>query len=236
MSVELLDYVEVRKRIHACPDPFVRACLATIYLCCARVSEIVAKPRPNEKVYALATNDIDEIYFAHNGFNEPVILITVRTAKRNGLPRKCPIPANYDPLVKYVLFHKKLIKSGAMFPIDRKVLYYAVKKLGVFEGLKYRISPYIDEGKKVKEHEKDAALHFLRHVRANELYSYYNLNPEHLAAFGGWRLGSLQGGVPNTILTPVMERYVHLNFRVYMDLLFKEAPYIPPPPSSKKIC
>ncbi|MEN3056148.1 MAG: hypothetical protein ABC527_06135 [Candidatus Methanosuratincola petrocarbonis] len=227
MGTEIIDLAETRKRIVSCKDPFVRATLAAMYICCARVSEIVAYPIGKERAYGPTVQDIERTTFMHGDREVPIVVFNVKTAKRNGLLRKCAIPIEHEPLLKYVLFHQKLVQEklggGPMFPVNRRWLWERVKALGVFDGIKYKIFPYINENEKVPEHDNDAALHYLRHARATELFNYYRFDAEECAAFGGWTFSSARG-TPISILTPVMTRYVYLDYTRYLPKLMKPPP------------
>ena len=229
-----IDFVEVRKRIEGVGDPFVRSCLSAIYLACARVSEIVSIPMSYDEkhkksnTYGLKVADVSVIQFPNNGVSEPVLVMGVKTAKRKGMLRRVAIPIKHDPLAKHVILHKKVLASKSkypfMYPITRNALWRVVnRELEVFKGLKYKIFPYIREDLHISEHTRLANLHFLRHARANELLYHYNLDVMEIASIGGWKLSTMQNIAPN-ILTPVMERYVYVNYQKYLPKLFIPAP------------
>ncbi len=92
----------------------------------------------------------------------------------------------------------------------------------LFSGLRYPIERYVNRNKQlnlvqtVHKHSRPFNLHALRHLRATELVRFYHFGAEDLSAYCGWRLSTSVRGI-----SPVMERYIDLNWQQYIHKLFK---------------
>ncbi|GEM_PF-3988760 len=99
------------------------------------------------------------------------------------------------------------------FPFTRQTLHSYASE--AFACLTYGIDPQLVHGAKVPAHERNAGVHFLRHLRASELASFYGFEPAHLAYYCGWDLRSAG-------LSKVMARYISLSWQSYFARLLLE--------------
>ena len=215
----------VRKRIAQTYPEEARYCLMSAYLFCARVSEVVGRICPSDRVNTEARgpkgSDVRLDNFVLGPIKEGVAIFTVKTAKREGLERSIALPLNprYEPWTESLYKYFKSHGDRKVFPFTRqKASRYASK---AFEGLTYPIYKYkIWENGKVKDepkkHSKPFATHALRHLRTSELIEYYGFTGADLSIYGGWTL-------QNTLAVgSAVGRYAHLNWRQYFPKLLKE--------------
>jgi hypothetical protein len=149
---------------------------------------------------------------------EPVAIFNIKTEKRKGFVRNTALPLNpkYDVLgwTRQVFDYIKSRqgKDEPVFPYYRQQLYPAAKE--IFTGLTYPICTYksVDD-EVVNAHQKESANHFLRHLRATELWSKYRIRDQMLDIFMGWTKQRGAGG------SPMQDRYILQ--------LWKEAGYFP---------
>ena len=209
---------ETRARISEVQPPEFRHGLMASYLWAARASEVcgVASGSDTTTPYGPRGSDAyQDTYKPQGAPPVPVAVFRVKTAKRGGLERfiALPLDTKCEPWSKALLEYCQSKGSRLVFPYTRQSLHaYAVK---AFEGLTYDIEPQTINGEKVGRHKRDAAVHFLRHIRASELSSFYGFQREDLAYYGGWALTTV--GVPKS-----MARYLALDWHGYFPKLLKE--------------
>lgn len=216
----------IRQRIEAVEEPEVRYCLMTAYLFAGRISEVVSRATPGDTTTARGPKGTDvkrEIYKI-GSLEEPAVVFTVRTAKRNGKERSVGLPLNpeFEPWAERLYDYFREFGKDFVFPFTRQKMWRHSQE--VFDGLTYPIERYIvfiTEGevktrKIVNEHIRKFRLHALRHLRTTELVSSYGFNGVNLSTYGGWTL-QRGAGISN-----VMARYINLSWQSYFPKLLKE--------------
>jgi hypothetical protein len=215
--------LEVRKRISQVESQPIRYALMDAYLKAARASEVVAFASRSDTTtpYGPKGTDASEALFypPSGGDPEPAVVFTVRTAKKDGAVRYVALPLNpkYEPWSKELFEYYKKRKDKYVFPFTRQTLYNHAKK--AFAGLKYEIAPQRFKDEEIGEHEKEAGVHFLRHLRASELVGVYGFTPMELASYCGWSYRAAG-------LTPVMMRYVSYSWQSYFPKLLRPSIYV----------
>lgn len=220
-NVTLPNYEDVRKKIEAVEDQDIQNCLKTVYLYSGRISEVVGKaslgdskttargPKGNDAV-------LDEYQFRDQ--TEPILVFTVRTAKRGGIERKIGIPLNFEPWAKSLYEYFQDRKDKLVFPFTRQTVWSHSRD--VFQGLIYPIEEYriLRDGKleSVARHPRAFRLQALRHLRASELVSYYGFDGFGLATYGGWKYSTAAK------TSSVIDRYLSLSWQSYIEKLFKQ--------------
>lgn len=209
---------EVRQRIsHAKPD-VIKYILMDLYLKAGRVSESVSVKAPRDTTTAYGPTGADAAIEEIDG-HEAVIL-TVKTAKRQGKERLVALPTETEPWAKPLYNYYKSFGDESVFPVTRQYVWLHAKPF--FEGFKYPIESYkkkmgTGEIQVVPGHSRTFALHALRHLRATELVRVFHFKAEDLAAYCGWRLTTV------TKATSVMERYIDLGaYLEYFPKLLKK--------------
>ncbi len=219
---ELPEVMDVRRRIEGVREEPIRYCLMAMFLFGCRVSELVgcASGSDTTTPYGPRGTDVFEDTYrfppASPVIVEPCAVFKIRTAKKKGMLRYVGLPLNpvYEPWTRPLLEYYRKRGDGHVFPFTRQTVRNYSSK--VFEGFTYVIDDYylFQEGgaAKVEEHQRDAANHFLRHLRASQLMSYYGFTKDQAAPFGGWKI---QG------LTESMRRYIYLNWQAYFPNLLR---------------
>jgi len=139
-----------------------------------RLSEAVGK-------YAVQSKDLTLTeYKGHQ-----LALWTLRTAKRNGVPRIIALPFTeiwVDSLVKYFQSRKKRLFAYGTSSVNHLL---AIE----FEGLEYYIEKYsLRKDETVEAHKRSLNSHALRHLRLSELVNIYGFDDIDLATFAGWKM------------------------------------------------
>ena len=219
---------EIRSRIESVPNTSMRLCLMTTYLYCGRISEVIGKAYPSDQTVARGPKpeDVSLETYKIGEHEEPAVVFTVRTAKRNGLIRKVGVPTKYEPWATelYRYFQNKP-SDQMIFPYYRQNISQYVKEHATFDGLEYPIEEYkIYENKELVKnpptHQKSYTLHALRHQRATELVEFYGFDGFNLAAYGGWTISTSQAMFG--VRTPrVFSRYLYLRWQGYFPKLLK---------------
>jgi hypothetical protein len=235
---------QVRDRIDHAGDEEYRACLRTLFLCCARVSEVVGDSSPGDDSQArgpVGTDAKDEFY-DKDGRQEKALTIQVKTAKRQGMIRVIGLPADYEPWVRPTAKYFWNKDTEKVFPFTRQTLGEYVRGNGIFEGFIWTVRKYEislspakrnDKGdilekaqiQKVDEHPKLFTVHSLRDVRATNLLLDYGFDGVELAIHGGWAINRSETGV-----SQVMARYLDI-YRDWKRPFKKLLPALAPKPS-----
>jgi len=221
----MLDVIrEVRARIQRHPDPEMKMGLEATYLLGARASEIVGYASKSDTTtpYGPTGEDVwEDVYLSGvNATPEPVAIFRLKTAKRYGMERYIALPLNpaYEPWARPLFEYFRKKRGRHVFTFTRQTLYNHARE--VLKGLTYTIEPYycMDTKERIGRHEKGAAVHFLRHMRATELAFHYGLDKEERAAYCGWTLKS--AGITGSQL-----RYMHVYWQGYFPKLLKPCAY-----------
>jgi len=209
--------MEVRDRIEWVPHALEKSALKFMLLAGARVSEVVGKKYRNDDTtnYGIKGGNMDFGVFSIGDIEVEVCKFTLKTAKRNGLPRimALPIHKEYEPWTEEIM--ERFVDAGNRFvyPIPRQRLNEVVQS--AFHGLKYPIEEYKkSRRKRIPRHWKPFRLHALRHLRATDLIEFYGFTLEELRRFMGWTHSST--GVPAMI-----GRYTHLDWQSSFPKLLK---------------
>ncbi|MEM2674735.1 MAG: hypothetical protein QXW77_03780 [Candidatus Hadarchaeales archaeon] len=212
---------EIRRRLlegRLQEDDERRHALQALYLLGARVSEVCGKRTPSHRTghYPLLKSAVEIGNIQVRGVGPVrVMLFTLRTLKRQGLPRKIALPADYDPLAREVYRYISQREGEILFPWNRFELHDAAKEL--FQGLGYVVYTYTvqrgGELKRVPTHLKSYCLHSLRHQRATELVEKFGFDAFDLSVYFGWTLKGL--GLSSA------SRYLHLDWRKYFPKLLR---------------
>ena len=210
--MQIKDLVEeVRSRIAKVEEPHLRFGLMANYLGGCRSTEVVSR----SSKYGWRSEDVREAAYNNSGVLEPLVIFTIRMAKARERVAKeryvaLPLDQKYEPWAKPLYDYCKNAK-GPVFPYTRRTLCRASAK--AFKGLSYDIEGYYDGSEKISAHERDAASHFLRHVRASELRMLYHFQGENLSDYGGWLLpgsGKVSKSLGRYSLIPDWHGYFHL--------------------------
>lgn len=211
---------QVRERINQVTDTTIRMTLTACDLWCARISEVVAEPKPGEHAYGPKANDMT---FEDYEGNE-ITVFNIHTAKRQGLIRKVAMPLRQcKELTTYI---QGFDKNESVFPFNRDYPKdYITRVQPVFEGLSYPIEKYLvtRDGKleRVPSHQRAFRLHALRHLRATELVEKYGFDGFNLAAYGGWTIRTASSFFGQSIPS-VISRYLYLNWQGYIGKLLRK--------------
>jgi hypothetical protein len=220
-ELSLPGYDVVRARIEAVHERDIRYCLQTAYLYAGRISEVVGKASLGDsKTTARGPKGSDAVLdsYQFRDSQEPIVVFTVRTAKRDGIERKVAVPFNYEPWAKELYSYFQEFGNKFVFPFTRQKVWTRSKE--VFQGLDYPVEEYrvLHNGtlQTVPRHARPFRLHALRHLRASELVSYYGFDGFSLATYGGWKYSTMAR------TSSVMDRYLSLSWQSYIEKLFKE--------------
>lgn len=234
--MSLPDTSEVLQRIQQIPAQPYRMALLYEYVICGRPSEVVCRSyHSDQRTLARGPNGSDvslEKALITTGSFKDVVVFTVRTAKRKrrssqdyteGLIRKVALPLEEDPLAE--LLYNYFLQFGAeqVFPFTRQELSRYARLQKVFSGFVCPIEEYeIFDGKikQVPSHSRAYSIGSLRHQRATDLIGFYGFDGFNLAAFGGWSIRSTV-----KMVTPVMTRYLYINWQAYLPKLLRKPPY-----------
>lgn len=213
--VELLK--ETRSRIAEVNNEPVRFSLMAVYLWAARVCEVVAVASGSDTTtpYGPRGTDVSEVTFDSNGTLQKAAIFQLKTAKRKGKEKfiALPLDPKYEPWAQPLLDYFKAKGNEPVFPFTRQTVgSYASK---AFAGLTYEIEPWNVNGIIRERHQRNAAVHFLRHLRASELSFVYGFRPEELCAYCGWRFQNIPG------MSRMMERYMIQTWQSYFPKLLK---------------
>lgn len=210
---------EARSRIARVQRDDVRLALMAAYLWAARASEVVGVASGSDTTtpYGPRGTDVaEQPYSPGPGMSQVrAAVFRIRTAKHSGRPRYIALPLDpkCEPWAQPLLDYFKSCGEDLCFPFTRQTLHSYASS--AFAGLTYEINPQLIDGAKVPAHERGAGVHFLRHLRASELASFYGFEPLQLAYYCGWDLKSAG-------LTRVMARYVALSWQSYFPRLLLE--------------
>ena len=143
-----------------------------------------------------------------------VVVFYLKTAKRSGKSRPIALPKNHSWVQEIADQFKD--RKGKVFDYSTKTLYRAAVEC--YAGLQYNIEKYFDFNKKVwvSSHDRGAATHFSRHIRAKELVTRYKFSPIQLTHYMGWKLGRSLGG------SSMMDKYIDLQWHDYVSKFFIE--------------
>lgn len=201
------DVLDVRKRIEEIRDRRIRLPLMCQYLIGGRVSEVCGK-------YALFRKSLQVNTWQRplTGEIEPILVITVRTAKTDGLFRACALPMN----TKYEPWTQEIYQYSMARPDERPLFKFGTRTMQIhakdaFSGINYPIEKY----KEAERHWRQISTHGLRHIRATELSMYYGFDGTDLAIFCGWRDKSMP---------QMANRYIYQQWSRYVEKLFKPRP------------
>ncbi|MFZ7137867.1 MAG: hypothetical protein ACOWW1_05565 [archaeon] len=224
MSLPTIDIV--RERIEQVPSKQFRLCLMTAYLYAGRISEVVGQAAPSDYTTARGPRGTDAKldYYLDGDVDEPCVVFTVRTAKREGIVRKVAVPVNFEPWAKEVYNYFQGFGDRPVFPFTRQWVGRYVREHGVFEGLTYPIEKYVivERSGKLKKirpvsrHMRPYNLHAIRHSRASELVEFYGFDGFNLATYGGWTYKTAAR------TSGVMGRYLSLGWQSYFPKLLKQ--------------
>jgi len=146
-------------------------------------------------------------------FNDhEVVIFYLKTAKRGGKVRPIALPKN-DMWVPELVDHFN-DSNGKVFDFSDKTLYRAA--VDTYKGLQYQIDRYMidyETREYIDTHNRSAATHFGRHLRAKELTMRYHFTPIQLAFFMGWSIGRSIGG------SSMMDKYIALQWQDYIPKL-----------------
>jgi len=187
---------EARARIARVQREDVRLGLMAAYLWAARASEVVGVASGSDTTTPYGPHGTDaseQLYYpAGGGQPIPAAVFAVKTAKRKGKVRliSLPLDPKYEPWAQPLLDYFKARGPELAFPFTRQTLHSYASD--AFAGLTYEIDDQVIGGAKVPAHERDAGVHFLRHLRSSELAQTYHFSedPAQLAYYCGWTLKS----------------------------------------------
>ncbi len=145
-----------------------------------------------------------------------VVVFKLKTAKRNGKIRPIALPKDHSWVQEISDQFKDRKDKGKVFDYSTKTLYRAAVEC--YAGLQYNIERYFDFNKKrwITTHDRSAATHFSRHIRAKELVTKYKFSPIQLTHYMGWKLGRSLGG------SSMMDKYIDLQWHDYISKFFTE--------------
>lgn len=208
---------EARKRIIESQPEEIRMTLTDLYLKAGRISESISTKSPSDTttVYGPVGTDatIEEIE------GHEAVVLKVQTAKREGKERLIALPIETEPLAKPLYNYYRKHGDQPVFPFTRQYVWNHAKE--IFNGFYYPIDRYYLRKQELKieitAHPKRFTLHAIRHLRATELIRFYHFKAEDLAAYCGWKLGTVSK------VSSVMERYIDLGAYIeYFPKLLKK--------------
>lgn len=202
MSITEPDSEILRSRLGELDENCIKGLgLKAQFLWGCRRSEVCGK-------WAILNQDIRFDYF--NGHD--IVIFYLKTAKRGGKVRPIALPKNESWVPEIVdLFTDSF---GKVFPFSDKTLYR--EALETYKGLEYQIDRYIinyETKEVIDTHNRQAATHFGRHLRAKELVMKHHFTPIQLAYYMGWSLGKSVGG------SSMMDKYIALQWQDYIPKL-----------------
>jgi integrase len=187
---------DIREKIELMPNTELKIIAKFQLQTACRLSEAVGK-------YAIRKEDLS---FA-NYKGHDLALFTLRTAKRNGVPRIVALPYS-QVWVNELVDHFKNSKRRVFGYGDSSVRHLLSEQ---FAELKYFIERYSPEkGKVIQAHDRNVCTHALRHLRLSELVNAYGFDEIDLATFAGWKMKGMAS------------RYVTSAWGRYIDKLLKE--------------
>ncbi len=201
---------EVLKRIEAIENEELQNISKFQYKTACRISEAVGK-------YAITDSDLTMTNYKGNN----LALFTLKTAKRNGIPRTIALPTKNDAWLQQVieLFQTR---RGKIFQLAESTVCHLLKE--EFKELTYSIDSYrLPIGKDaagktvyetVETHERNANSHSLRHRRLSELVNVYGFDDIDTAIFAGWKMR-------NQAVSPMFSKYVVGQWGRYIDKLLR---------------
>lgn len=204
-----------RNTVNEILDPRDAIVIKMLYLCAARVSEIITKVSPSEikhkktKPYGLhLTWNLDDYK------KEKVLLVKFAVAKRIRKLRRdrkevralvykiCALPCSpeYEPWTLDLL---KWLEKGRQlnFALTRQTVWKIVKKNLVV--LDFSIHT-----------------HSLRHYRISHLVEHYGFDPYDITAYSGWTFKTTFGGMG--MGSGQLDTYAHIAWRKYFPKLLKK--------------
>jgi hypothetical protein len=139
---------------------------------------------------------------------EEFAIFTINVLKRRiNTTKDVALPLNHDPYARHLLALFKKVGDAPVFNFSRQYAWKAARI--IFDGLLYDVQPYTVNRVDVAGHKKNAANHFLRHMRLTELGGPpFNFTGEELGKYVKWTAS--QYGV-----SPQVERYVKSDWRDY---------------------
>ncbi len=228
---------DVKRRIESLHEESYRNALKFAWLGLCRASEIVGIAYTSDKGTTARgpTGDSIEVTETRiNGEKISVVIFTVKTSKRGGLPRSVAYPLDkmYEPwAVDVYEYFKQFSPSQNVFNFTRQKLWQIARQ--AFTGLSYPIEEYqrvIGEGElkegmkiieedgndylvKVEKHKRIMGAHAIRHIRAVDLMNIHSFSIQELSVIGGWTLRSMTGA------SGAISRYAHLDWQSYFPKL-----------------
>ena len=234
---KLPTYREVRKLIQSIPEKQFKIGSMYGYLIAGRASEIVTRICPSDIGYTVANGPHGVDYELADYEGTEVLVLHVKTSKREGLPRDIGVPLRKEPFAEPVYEYFQTKNE------DDPVFYYTRQDLGnstreIFSDYIYPIEPYtirtVDQEKydeflskipeelhplikppntvlnetKIGRHNRRLGLHgSMRHYRTMELAQRYGFSKEERDIYTGHTTSGSD------------DRYSHLNWRQYFPKL-----------------
>jgi len=229
MSVETVpDFVEFRSFVDTkVPKLRDQILIKTLYLCAARVSEVITRVTEGElqknltKPYGRGmTVEVVKDYRRNPAVlsEKPQIIAVIKTpvAKRrkNPVKKSIALPCNpqYEPwtidILRWALDHQKQLS----FPLNRFSVWRIVSK---------NLKPILDPMRKALREipNKEKYLNPWRHWRLTHLADIYGFDSYDLTLVSGWTFKtSLMTGAP-------IDSYLHLDWRRYLPKLLVPCRY-----------
>jgi len=216
---ERFDTLELRRRIENIGKKPYRNALKFGWLGLCRVSEIVGQSHKSDVGTTPRGPTRDSVEVTKYKGGEPVVLFTVRTSKRGGLPRTAayPLDPECEPWAEELYnYFNEFSPRQRVFDFTRQKLWRVAHK--AFAGLTYPIEEYtriMENGLIIKHaaHERMMGTHAIRHARAVDLMGFYGFSIQELSVIGGWTLRSMTGA------SGAISRYAHLGWQSYFPKL-----------------
>lgn len=193
------------------PKTLFIGCMAWATRITETISVVPKSQRRHEVRYGIWGTDVR----VENYEGEEFAIFTLNVLKRKSVMKDVALPLNHEPYAKQLLTLFERTGDAPVFPFSRQYAWKAARQ--IFSGLLYDIQPYTrfynDFVLEVGGHQKNAANHFLRHMRLTELGSYpFNFTGEELGKYVKWTAS--QYGV-----SPQVERYVKSGWHDYAKKL-----------------
>jgi len=223
LSEELVpDLVEFRTFVDTrVPKKRDEILIKVLYLCAARVSEVITRTTESEFAKNLTkpygqylTVDVVRNYRVNPAMltekPKEVAVIKLQVAKRRLNPAKksiaLPINLEYEPwiydILKWALEHQKVLS----FPLNRFTVWRIVNK---------NLKPILDPMRKAlrESTDKEKILNPWRHWRLTHLADIYGFDSTDLTLVAGWTFKTgLRMGSP-------VDAYLHMDWRHYLPKL-----------------
>ena len=173
-----------------------------------RITEVVAVVPKVDRIHDIRYGVWGTDVRREKYLGEEYAVFTINVLKRKmNTVKNVALPLDHEPYARHLLALFEKVGDAPVFNFSRQYAWKAARI--IFDGLLYDVQPYTVNRVDVAGHKKNAANHFLRHMRLTELGGPpFNFTGEELGKYVKWTAS--QYGV-----SPQVERYVKSDWRDY---------------------